>query len=358
MPPPVTNFCPPLSVIGILGGGQLGRMLAQAATRLGFKTHIYAPEADSPAFAVATYCSQADYHDEIALAQFAQNTDCITFEFENIPKQTVEFLAAHKFVAPHADALAVAQDRLSEKQFLAAHNICTAQWYPIDTFATLPDALARLDGHGILKTRRSGYDGKGQWRLDASEAHPSDLPHNDMILEEIIDFACEISVVLARGHDGQFVTYDASRNEHREHILHRAFVPSGIEASLEARAYDIAQHIAHALDYVGVLAVEFFIGRTGRIYVNEIAPRVHNSGHWTIDACCVSQFEQHIRAVAGWCLPLPHRHSDAEMTNLLGNDIDDWARHSVAADTALHIYGKQDVQAGRKMGHITRLIRR
>lgn len=366
MPSDVRDLvCPPLSVIGILGGGQLGRLLAQAASGLGFRTHIFAPESSPPARSVSTYFTCADYEDIDALTAFAAETDYITFEFENIPIDTLSFLSSRCGVSPSRDTLSITQDRLFEKEFLQAHDILTARWLRIDSRDSVIAAIAS-GADGILKTRRFGYDGKGQWRVGGNRSALPDINFRDMILEEVVDFSCELSVILARGRDGVIVSYDPIRNDHRDHILHRSVVPSGVESSVEVRARAIARQIADALSYIGVLAVEFFVGRGGDsdqdsgvpLYVNEIAPRVHNSGHWTLDACCVSQFEQHIRAITGWSLGDGSRHSDAEMINLIGSEIDDWQKISAAAGTALHIYGKHETRAGRKMGHMTRLMRR
>jgi len=352
----------PGATIGILGGGQLGRMLALAAAKLGFRTHIFSDETESCAFNVATATTRANYDDQDALARFAAACDVVTFEFENVPDVTAHYLADHVAVAPDSRALAIAQDRFLEKNFVAGLGIATAPFRNVlneddaaAAFAALGAALG--DGPAVLKTRRLGYDGKGQRIVrSAEECRAAFGDHGAVpaILEKFVDFAFEASVVAARGRDGSFAAYDPPRNEHENHILRRSTVPAPLTAATEREAVAVARRIAEALDYVGVLGVELFIGKKGEVIVNEIAPRVHNSGHWTLEACAVSQFEQHVRAVAGWPLGDAMRHSNAVMENIIGHEVEDWQK--LAGEAAgLHIYGKRVVRAGRKMAHITRL---
>jgi 5-(carboxyamino)imidazole ribonucleotide synthase len=346
-------------MIGILGGGQLGRMLALAAAKLGFRTHIYSDETESCAFNVATATIRANYDDEAALGRFAAACDVVTFEFENVPDATAHYLADHVAVAPDPKALAVAQDRFLEKNFIAGLGIATAPFRNVSSAADAADAFGALGaGPAVLKTRRLGYDGKGQRIVRTAEecvAAFADHGAVPAILEKFVDFAFEASVVAARGRDGVFAAYDPPRNEHENHILRCSTVPAPLGDSTAREAVAIARTIGEALDYVGVLGVELFIGRNGEVAVNEIAPRVHNSGHWTMEACLVSQFEQHIRAVAGWPLGDAARHSDAVMENIIGSEVEAW--RALADEMAgLHIYGKRFVRPGRKMGHITRLF--
>jgi 5-(carboxyamino)imidazole ribonucleotide synthase len=351
--PPVA----PGGMIGILGGGQLGRMLATAAARLGLKTHIYSDEPDAPAFQVSAAKTFARYDDRAALEAFASACDVVTFEFENVPTAAVEALSRRKPIYPGARALAITQDRLEEKNFVAGLGLKTARFVAVDSAKDGETGLARAGAAAILKTRRFGYDGKGQAKVtnaaDAVAAFHSfkDAPS---ILEDFVDFAYEASVIAARGRDGSFAAYDPPENYHADHILRRSTVPSRLTTAQCAEAKDIAMKIADALGYVGVLTVELFVCKDGALLVNEIAPRVHNSGHWTIEACLVSQFEQHIRAIAGWPLGEPDRHSDAIMENLIGEDARDWQKLARNGG-ALHLYGKSEIRSGRKMGHVTRL---
>jgi len=351
---------PPGSTIGILGGGQLGRMLAMAAARLGFRTHVYCPDAERPAADVAAAATVADYDDEAALAAFAAAVDVVTYEFENIPEPTVAFLEPLVPVRPSAAALAVAQDRLSEKAFLRDIGIGTAPFHSVDDVAGLDEAVAAIGLPAVLKTRRLGYDGKGQAflgdRSDTANAWAA-VGRRPAILEGFVHFACEVSVIVARSVDGDVACYDPVHNVHRNHVLARSIVPAGIPDAAAAAAQQIAQRIVEKLDYVGVMAVEMFFDDAdgGRLSVNELAPRVHNSGHWTLEACLVSQFEQHVRAVCGWPLGEPRRHADAVMENLLGDAAADWPALSREDGAAIHLYGKTQVAPGRKMGHVTRL---
>jgi 5-(carboxyamino)imidazole ribonucleotide synthase len=352
-----SGFAPlaPGAVIGILGGGQLGRMLALAAARLGLKTHIYCDEAEAPAFQVAHARTQARYDDERALEAFAAACDVVTFEFENVPDATAKFLSDHVAVAPSARALAVAQDRLLEKSFISELGIATAPFAGVMDEAEAETAYRRLGGTCVLKTRRLGYDGKGQMKVssaaDAARGF-AELGAVPAILEKFVDFSFEASIVAAHGRSGEFAAYDPPRNEHENHILRRSTVPSPLTQDEIGRAIAIARRVADALDYVGVLGVELFVGKDGALVVNEIAPRVHNSGHWTLEACVTSQFEQHIRAIAGWPLGDATRHSDAVMENIIGPEHDAWLAYA-GRRAGLHLYGKGEARPGRKMGHIT-----
>jgi 5-(carboxyamino)imidazole ribonucleotide synthase len=353
----MTKTLPPGSTIGILGGGQLGRMLAQSAAALGFKCHIFAPEKDSPAFEVAAHHTCADYCDESALSAFAKIVDVVTYEFENVPVASVQFLEKLTTVRPGSKALGVAQDRILEKQLAHDLGAMTADFGSVDSREQLDDCLRKIGTPGILKTRRFGYDGKGQAKIltpTNAEAAWAAMKDQPSIYESFVNFEAEMSVIAARGIDGTFAAFDVTENIHRNHILHTSTIPARIDDALQTEAIYVAQQILGRLDYVGVMGVEFFVGRDV-IYVNEIAPRVHNSGHWTMDACTVSQFEQHIRAVAGWPLGSTRRHSDVVMMNLLGDEIDQWETFAKEPDTAIHIYGKSEARPGRKMGHVNRM---
>jgi 5-(carboxyamino)imidazole ribonucleotide synthase len=347
---------PPGGTIGILGGGQLGRMLALAAARLGLKTHIFSDEKDAPAFQVCAARTLAEYDDKTALTAFAKACDAITFEFENVPADCVDFVATLAPANPSAPALRVTQDRIEEKNFVTSLGIATPPYRAVNSAKDAREAFAAIgDARAVLKTRRFGYDGKGQAMIgnadDAARAFET-FKRVPAILEGFVDFAFEASVVAARAGDGAFAAFDPPENIHGGHILRRSIVPGRVSAATAEEAKVIAHKIADALDYIGVLAVEFFVGEDGSLLVNEIAPRVHNSGHWTIEVCAVSQFEQHIRAVAGWPLGNPARHSDAVMENIIGAEAENWAGLA-AKGGGLHLYGKPDIRKGRKMGHIT-----
>jgi 5-(carboxyamino)imidazole ribonucleotide synthase len=348
---------PPGSTIGILGGGQLARMLALAAAPLGLKCHIYAPEKGSPAFQVSSAQTVAAYGDEVALKAFAVAVDVVTYEFENVPVETVSFLESLVPVRPGSKALGVAQDRIKEKTLARSLGAMTADFAAVNSQAELEVAVARLGVPGILKTTRMGYDGKGQAKVTAAAEVPeawAAMKNQSSIYESFVNFEREVSVLVARSVDGKVACFDVTENVHRNQILHTSTVPARIEPELEAEAVFVAQRMAEALDYIGVMAVEFFVGQDV-LYVNEIAPRVHNSGHWTQNACVISQFEQHIRAVAGWPLGSTRRHSDVVMTNLLGDEAHEWAKLAAEPGTALHLYGKAEARTGRKMGHINRI---
>lgn len=355
----MTDALPTGATIGILGGGQLGRMLSVAAARLGFKTHIFEPGANPPAADVAHACTTSAYEDVAALTAFAQSVDVITYEFENIPTAALDILEAIKPIHPNRDALRISQDRLTEKDFLTGLGLKTAPYADIPDAAALNAALDTIGTPSILKTRRFGYDGKGQARLaspdDAAQAI-ADMAGAPSLLEGFVDFSIEVSVIAARSASGDVACYDPGENVHRNGILHTTTVPARLSASLRTDAVLLAARILNALDYVGVMGVELFVSPSGLI-VNEVAPRVHNSGHWTQNGCAVDQFEQHIRAVAGWPLGDGQRHSDVVMENLIGDDIDRVPELAATRDTALHLYGKADTKPGRKMGHVNRILR-
>jgi 5-(carboxyamino)imidazole ribonucleotide synthase len=352
----------PGATIGILGGGQLARMLALAAAPIGLRCHVYSPEKDSCALDVVHAGTCASYDDEAALARFAGAVDVITYEFENVPAKIAAFLARRKPVLPDPKVLETTQDRLIEKNFVSGLKIATAPYAPVHSATQLAEAVKTVGLPAVLKTRQLGYDGKGQAKItkgaDAIAAWRS-VKNAPAILEGFINFEREVSVVAARARDGAVECFEVTENEHRDHILKFSRVPAKVAPALAHEARQIATRIAKAFDYVGVLAVEMFVVRKGRlrtVLVNEIAPRVHNSGHWTIDGATVSQFEQHIRAVAGWPLAKPARLGRrVEMVNLIGAEIDDTARWLTVPGASVHIYGKGDARAGRKMGHVTRV---
>ncbi|HET7852700.1 MAG TPA: 5-(carboxyamino)imidazole ribonucleotide synthase, partial [Methyloceanibacter sp.] len=349
----------PGSIIGILGGGQLGRMLALAAARLGLKTHIYSDEPDAPAFDVAAFSTVGSFADETALGDFAANVDVVTCEFENVPARALEIAAKQAPVHPPAKAFAVAQDRLVEKDFMRGLGIPVADYADVHDEDSLREALARVELPAILKTRRFGYDGKGQALVrNESEALAAlkELRGQPALIERLVAFEREISVLAVRGEDGQLKFYDPVENVHQNGILAVSRVPARITADCALEARRIAGTVAEALGHVGVLCVEMFQREEApRLLVNEFAPRVHNSGHWTIDACLVSQFENHIRAITGWPLGGTARHSDAVMTNLIGADVEHWRELAGEEGVAVHLYGKAEARPGRKMGHTTRL---
>ncbi len=354
----------PGATIGILGGGQLARMLALAGARLGLRSHVFAPAADEPAFEVCAARTVADYGDEAALAAFAEAVDVVTYEFENVPAATAAFLAARKPVRPNPRVLALTQDRLLEKEFVQSLGIETAGFAEVADAGALARAVARLGRPSILKTRRFGYDGKGQIQLrDGADLAATfrALGGSPCILESFVHFVREVSVVAARGVDGAFRAYDVCENVHEHHILATTTTPASIRPETAAQAMDIARRIADAADYVGVIAVEMFVIEHAygpvweKLVVNEIAPRVHNSGHWTLDGAVTSQFEQHMRAVAGWPLGSTRRHGRVEMRNLIGADANAWLDLLNEDGACLHLYGKKEARPGRKMGHVTRV---
>ena len=345
------------ATIGILGGGQLGRMLSIAASRLGFKTHIFEPGENPPAGHVAHHVTAAGYDDVAALSAFANAVDVVTYEFENIPTAALDALEALKPIRPNRSALATSQDRISEKDFLTSLGLKTAPYVAVDTLDDLTSAVAEIGTPSILKTRRFGYDGKGQIRLsdetDLSQAI-TDLQGAPAVLEGFVDFSAEISIIAARGIDGSVACFDPGENVHRNGILHTTNVPARISNAQRTDAILLAANILNALDYIGVLGVELFVTPQGLI-VNEIAPRVHNSGHWTQNGCATDQFEQHIRAITGWPLGDGKRHTDVEMQNLIGDDISQIQTLACEPNTAIHLYGKADTKPGRKMGHLNRI---
>jgi 5-(carboxyamino)imidazole ribonucleotide synthase len=344
----------PGSTIGILGGGQLGRMLSVAAARLGYLCHIYDPAPDTPAAQVAARATTAPWDNRAALEGFAASVDVITYEFENIPAATLDLLAGARPIRPGLRALAVSQDRLTEKTFLRDLGLTTAPFAPVHDGASLDAALAQIGMPAILKTRRMGYDGKGQARIiGADDALPAldTMAGAEAILEGFVKFDYEVSVIAARGLDGQVAAYDPGRNLHDGGILRETRVPAGLSPGMRSDAVLIAARILNALEYVGVLGVELFVTRAGLV-VNEIAPRVHNSGHWTQNGCAVDQFEQHIRAIAGLPLGDGGRYADVVMENLIGDDMDRLPALLARRDAALHLYGKPEIRAGRKMGHV------
>lgn len=346
-------------MIGILGGGQLGRMLALAAARLGFDCCVLGPEADSPAMRVAASHIVAAYDDGAALAELARRCQVVTFEFENVPAHSILYLQSMDAnVAPGPRALSVAQDRVSEKTFFAEREIACAPFVAIDSVQDLVEALARLGTPSILKTRREGYDGKGQTVVasmeDASQAFER-IGRVPAILEGKAPFVRELSVIIARGWSGEIAAYPPGWNLHEAGILRKTVTPAPSTPETQDKAVQIARSLVEGLDYVGVMGVELFEMADGALWVNEIAPRVHNTGHWTLDACEVDQFEQHIRAIAGWPLGKAKPFAAAEMVNLLGSDADAWEKLAADPGARLWLYGKSGAAQGRKMGHVNRL---
>jgi 5-(carboxyamino)imidazole ribonucleotide synthase len=351
----------PGDTIGILGGGQLGRMLAMAAARLGLRCQVFAPDPDSPAFDVVLNATCAEYADVEALELFANDVDVITYEFENVPAAAAMILAARRPVLPDRKILETTQDRLAEKDFVKRLGIGTADYAEVSSAAALDAAISRIGLPAVLKTRRFGYDGKGQAIIrdgDDPKQIWEDLGTKSAILEAFIPFECEVSMIAARSADGHVECFDVTENEHRDHILKISRAPAAISDALSAQARLIAESIANALNYVGVLAVEMFVlaGPGGpKLLVNEVAPRVHNSGHWTLDGASISQFEQHIRAIAGWPLGKPVRHGPVTMTNLIGDDINSYQQWLTVPGATVHLYGKGPARPGRKMGHVTQV---
>ncbi|WP_420961372.1 5-(carboxyamino)imidazole ribonucleotide synthase [Brucella sp. IR073] len=350
----------PGSTIGIIGGGQLGRMLAQAAARLGFRTMILEPQADCPAAQAANRQIVAAYDDKAALAELAQACDVVTYEFENVPVGAAQKLAEERLVFPPPIALEVSQDRFREKAFLNDCGIETAPWHLVGDPQSLAAGLAAIGGPAILKTRRLGYDGKGQVRLkgdgsDDLDAALDAIGHAPAILEGFVPFEREVSVIAARDRAGNARAYDIAENVHSNGILATSTVPSAIAPATADMAREAAEKLMHALDYVGVMGLEFFVREDGTLLANEFAPRVHNSGHWTEAACAISQFEQHIRAIAGLPLGDTTRHSDCVMENLIGDDVARVPELLAEPQAVLHLYGKAEARPGRKMGHVTRI---
>jgi 5-(carboxyamino)imidazole ribonucleotide synthase len=349
----------PGATVGILGGGQLGRMIALAAARLGYRCHVLTDEPDSPAEQVCAAATVAEFTDREALDRFAAAVDIATCEFENIPADSVRRVSALKPVLPQPEILEIAQDRLREKDFLRSIDVATAAYREISDPAALVRATREFSYPAVLKSVRMGYDGKGQVILTqdigADEAWRR-MGGEIGILESFVDFACEISVIVARGGSGAWATYPPVENQHVNHILDTTIAPARIPPGTAMRAEAIARHVAEKLDLVGILTVEMFVTQAGDILVNEIAPRPHNSGHWTIDACVTNQFEQLVRTLCGLPLGSVQHHSDAVMKNLLGGDVEKWRDALNDPLAKLHLYGKKEIQPGRKMGHVTRLI--
>ncbi len=349
---------PPGSTIGIIGGGQLGRMTALAAARLGYRVHVFTPEADSPAEQVSAAATVAGYDDRAALEAFARAVDVVTFEFESIPADSVRLMAGLVPVRPGWNVLATAQDRLAEKSFFNGIGIETAPWRPVRSPADLQAAVADLGRPSILKTTRLGYDGKGQVKItegtDLAAAWDS-LKTDEAVLEGFVTFEREVSVVIARNPSGETACFDLVENRHVNHILDTTIAPAPVSAALAQAALEIGRRTADALGLEGLLAVEMFITPDGRVLVNEMAPRPHNSGHWTMDACVTDQFEQFVRAVCDLPLGDPARHSDCRMKNLIGADVEQWSDLLAERSARLHLYGKAEARAGRKMGHVNRL---
>lgn len=348
-----------VTTIGIIGGGQLGRMLAMAAARLNFRTIILEPQSDCPAAQVASEQIVAPYDDPEALDALARACQVVTYEFENVPVTAAQRLQSTVPVFPPPKALEVAQDRLTEKRFLNACGIETADFRAVDSQEDLEKALADFDGRGVLKTCRLGYDGKGQRVFRSKQDDPvgafDALGGVPLILESFVPFEREISIIAARGSDGTVLCYDPAENVHRNGILHTSTVPARITESTSAAAREAGRKLLEALNYVGVIGIEFFVMPDGALIANEIAPRVHNTGHWTEAGCVISQFEQHMRAVGGLALGNPQRHSDCVMTNLIGDDVLDVPQWLEKPNVLVHLYGKTEARPGRKMGHVTEL---
>ncbi len=350
---------PPGSTIGIVGGGQLGRMLAMAAARLGFEIAVLAREANSPAGQVSARTIIGSYSDLNSIMELASISDLMTFEFENIPAEVLEALEANgAALAPPSRALALSQDRVTEKSFLNAHGLPTTAFLAVETEAEIIGALEHLGAPALLKSRREGYDGKGQaWVRSPAEAGPAlaAIGGRPAILEARAPFVRELSVIAARGRGGAIVLYPLTENHHEHGVLRRSVAPAQASAQTRSDAGRYARTLLEALSYVGVLGLELFELEDGRLLVNEFAPRVHNSGHWTLDGCEVDQFEQHIRAVAGWPLGPTQPLARTEMTNLLGEEVNDWPALAADPSARVWLYGKREVAPGRKMGHVNSL---
>ncbi len=346
--------------LGILGGGQLGRMSALAASRLGISVIILCPEENSPASHVALETIIAPYDDKYALKEFSDKVDVVSYEFENIPVETIEYLESLRSnsVFPDKNLLQVSQDRIKEKTFINRSNIKTARWKQVANLEEIQATANEWNADTfILKTTRDGYDGKGQGKFDTNDIDNiseflNETKKYELIMEEMINFQCEISIIIGRDKSGKTETYGPMLNEHKNHILHTTTIPSGVTKNVEDKAIKIANTIASAVNLIGVLTVELFVCDDEIILVNEIAPRTHNSGHWSIDACAVSQFENHVRTVCGLPIGPTGRHSDAQMLNLIGHDIDDIEKYIKQPNTCVHLYGKREARVGRKMGHV------
>ena len=351
----------PGSVIGILGGGQLGRMTAMAAARLGYRCHIYTDEPDGPGAQATPLVTLGALDDAAALQRFARAVDVVTYETENIPLAAIDVVAAHAEVLPGRDVLEICQDRLREKDWLRSIEVATAAYREVVSAGALARAIRDLDHRAVLKSVRFGYDGKGQVLVgpdtDAAAAW-AEMGGEVGILESFVDYRCEVSVIVARSRNGSMANYPVVENQHANHILDTTIAPARIDVELAMRAEAVARHVADRLALVGLVAVEMFVTRDNEVLVNELAPRPHNSGHWTIDACYTSQFEQLVRALTGLPLGQPDWHAEAVMRNIIGSDVDRWREHVGDPLTKLHLYGKAEARPGRKMGHVTRLIPR
>ena len=352
----------PNSVIGVLGSGQLGRMFAISARRMGYRVHTFSPESDTPTGQVADFEISAEYENLDAVHEFAKNVDVITFEFENVPFATVEAAEKYAPVRPNGEVLHIAQNRLREKTFLSASNFPVAPFRHVKTLKELQNSLAEIGFPGVLKTAGFGYDGKGQATiksLDEAERAFEKIGATEAVLEAFVDFEKEISVVAARDLRGNFAHYGVIENAHENSILDVSFAPAFVSDKIQKQAIEIARSILEKLDVVGVLCVEFFLTKNQSLLVNELAPRPHNSGHLTIDACVTSQFEQQLRAVCGFDLGATEFYKPAAMANLLGdlweNGEPRWATALQDSGIKLHLYGKQEARAERKMGHLTAL---
>ncbi len=343
----------PGSTIGILGGGQLGRMLAIAAAEMGYHTHIYCPEKDAPASEVAKFTTTAAYEDVASLKHFAKSVDVITYEFENIPAQPLEFITGK--IRPSVKVLKTCQHRVLEKQALNKLDIATARFVPvkIQNGNEYLAAAKKLGTLCVLKTATMGYDGKGQWKIKGDTKH--NVPPGEYIVEEFVTFRMEISVIVARGADGSIACFPPVQNIHKDHILSQTIAPAPITPALAKKAEKMARTIAEGLGLVGLMAVEMFVTKDNKLLVNELAPRPHNSGHWTIDACPVSQFEQTIRAICGMPLGSAKPLCSAKMLNLIGDEVKQWEKYLQKPDARVHLYGKKETRPGRKMGHVTLL---
>jgi 5-(carboxyamino)imidazole ribonucleotide synthase len=364
-----STLLPSHVTLGILGGGQLGRMSAMAAARLGIEVIIFCPEKDCPASYVAKETITADYKDKDALRYFSAKTDVISYEFENIPVKTIEYLESLKpgSILPERALLDISQDRIKEKGFLNEHGIKTVRWKEVSTLNDIKETCTEWGSERfVIKTTRFGYDGKGQIKGEAKNildnqdlaAFMINAKDQGLIMEDFSAFDYEISVIVARDKFGKTEFYGPMLNEHKNHILHKTTVPCGSSDHIVGQSHNIAKRIANAVNLVGVLTVEYFVCNSDTVLVNEIAPRTHNSGHWSIDACTVSQFENHVRCVCGLNAGAPGRHSGVEMLNLIGNDIKEIDSYLAQEGACIHLYGKKDIKDGRKMGHITTLIRK
>ncbi len=353
---------PPGATIGVMGGGQLGRMFALAARPMGYRVHIFSPEEDGPAAQLSDFVTVADYADEAAVRRFAREIDLLTFEFENIPAPTIAWAAEDVVVRPRGEVLLIAQNRLREKEFLAGAGLPVAPFRRVESASGLTSALDAIGRPAILKGAAFGYDGKGQQRIDAddnADAIWAERVGEECVLERVVDFEKELSVIVARGLDGETAVFPVCENIHRAHILDLTLAPARVTSAIATAACDLAREVATQLDLVGLLAVEMFLPNDGNLIINELAPRPHNSGHWTIEGCLTSQFEQHVRAVCGMSLGATDLLRPSAMVNLLGdvwkNGEPDWAAALAEPDVHLHLYGKREPRPRRKMGHLTAL---